>query len=113
MGIVVHHTASSTSTYNDTNYMWNNAPSKPVGAIYLARNGEIVVGAAGATNCAGLGGPYTTSKGTIAKDTANSRHDLDRGWQRRDRRAVAEGAAERLCRFGRCVVHVLQVRSAA
>ena len=52
--------------------MWNNAPSKPVGAIYLARNGEVVIGAAGATNCAGRGGPYTTSKGTIALDTANS-----------------------------------------
>ena len=72
MGIVVHHTASSTSTYNDTNYMWNNSPTRPVGALYLARNGEVVIGAAGATNCAGRGGPYTTSKGTIALDTANS-----------------------------------------
>jgi N-acetyl-anhydromuramyl-L-alanine amidase AmpD len=72
MGIVVHHTASSTSTYNDTTYMWINSPTKPVGALYLARNGEVVIGAAGATNCAGRGGPYTTSKGTIAKDTANS-----------------------------------------
>jgi hypothetical protein len=72
MGIVAHHTASSTSAYNDTNYMWNNSPTKPVGAIYLARNGEIIVGAAGATNCAGRGGPRTVSRGTIAKDTANS-----------------------------------------
>ena len=73
MGIVVHHTASKTSTANDTNYMWNNAEDRPVGAIYLARDGEVVIGAAGATNCAGKGGPYTTSKGTIPQDSANSR----------------------------------------
>jgi hypothetical protein len=72
MGIVVHHTASNTSTSSDTNYMWNNSPDKPVGAIYLARDGEIVVGAAGATNCAGKGGPYSTSKGTIPLDSGNS-----------------------------------------
>jgi N-acetylmuramoyl-L-alanine amidase len=72
MGIVVHHTASQTSTPNDCNYMWNNSPDRPVGAIYLGRDGEIVVGAAGATNCAGKGGPYTTSKGTIPLDSGNS-----------------------------------------
>ena len=46
--------------------------TKPVGAIYLARDGEIVIGAAGATNCAGKGGPYTTCKGTIPLDSGNS-----------------------------------------
>jgi N-acetylmuramoyl-L-alanine amidase len=71
-GIVCHHTASATSTVNDTNYMWNNAEFKPVGALYLARDGEVIIGAAGATNCAGAGGPLLTSKGTIDKDTANS-----------------------------------------
>jgi N-acetyl-anhydromuramyl-L-alanine amidase AmpD len=72
MGIVCHHTASKTSTQSDTTWMWQNSPDKPVGAIYLARDGEIVVGAAGATNCAGKGGPYTTSKGTIPLDSGNS-----------------------------------------
>ena len=73
MGIVVHHTASTASSYSDTKYMWENATTRPVGAIYLARNGEVIIGAAGATNCAGRGGPVATSKGTIALDTANSR----------------------------------------
>ena len=72
MGIVVHHTASKTSTASDCNYMWNSAQDRPIGAIYLARDGEVVVGAAGATNCAGKGGPYTTSKGTIPLDSGNS-----------------------------------------
>lgn len=72
MGIVVHHTASNTSTSSDCAYMWQNASDKPIGAIYLARDGEICVGAAGATNCAGKGGPYSTSKGTIPLDSANS-----------------------------------------
>jgi hypothetical protein len=72
MGIVVHHTASQTSTANDIAWMWQNSPDKPVGAIYVARDGEIVIGAAGATNCAGKGGPYTTSKGTIPLDSGNS-----------------------------------------
>ena len=58
---------------NDTNYMWNNAPTKPVGAIYLARDGEVVIGAAGATNCAGKGGPLHHVEGD------------DRHWTRRTR----------------------------
>jgi peptidoglycan hydrolase-like protein with peptidoglycan-binding domain len=72
LGIFVHHTASQTSTANDTRYQWVNARERPIGAIYLGRAGEIVVGAAGATNCQGVGGPRTTSKGTIPKDRGNS-----------------------------------------
>ena len=75
LGIVVHHTASSTSTYNDTNYMWNNAPRPPIGAIYLARNGEVVIGAAGATNCAGRGGPYVTIEGDDRARHGELQHD--------------------------------------
>jgi hypothetical protein len=73
MGIVVHHTASSTSTANDCNYMWLNSTIAPIGNIYLARDGEVIIGAAGASNTAGKGGPRTTSKGTIPLDSANSR----------------------------------------
>ena len=86
MGIVVHHTASNTSTSNDCDYMWNNATDKPIGAIYLARDGEIVVGAAGATNCAGKGGPYTTSQGHDPTGLGQLEHDQHRGRQQRDRR---------------------------
>ena len=72
MGIVVHHTASNTSAANDTAYMWKNASDKPIGCMLVCRDGEVIVGAAGATNCAGKGGPYSTSKGTIPLDAGNS-----------------------------------------
>jgi len=67
----VHHTASNTAPANDMNYMWRNSPNEPVGAVYLARDGRWTVGAAGATNTQGKGGPYTTSKGTTPLNAAN------------------------------------------
>jgi len=73
LGIAVHHTASQTSAANDTAYMWRNADDRPIGAIYLARDGQIIVGCAGATNCVGKGGPLLTTKGTIPKDGGNAR----------------------------------------
>jgi hypothetical protein len=51
--------------------MLKNADAKPIGALYLARNGVVTVCAAGATNTQGKGGPYKTSKGTIPKDAGN------------------------------------------
>ena len=69
--IGVHHTASNTSPANDLAYMLKNADAKPIGALYLARDGVITVCAAGATNTQGKGGPYKTSKGTIPKDAGN------------------------------------------
>jgi hypothetical protein len=69
--IGVHHTASSTTPANDLNYMLNNADAKPIGALYLARDGVVTVCAAGATNTQGRGGPYKTSKGTIPLDAGN------------------------------------------
>lgn len=66
-GIQVHHTASNTKPENDMGYMWNNAPARPIGAIYLARDGRVTVGAAGATNTSGRGGPL----GPIPLDQAN------------------------------------------
>ena len=70
-GIGVHHTASNTSPANDMAYCWKNADVKPIGAIILDRTGKITVGAAGATNTQGKGGPYPSSKGTIPKDAGN------------------------------------------
>lgn len=70
-GVCVHHTGSKQSAIDDMTYMWNNALLKPVGAIYLARDGSVTVGAAGQTNCQGLGGPRSTSKGTIPLDQGN------------------------------------------
>ena len=69
--VQVHHTASQTSPANDMDYMWNGSPDRPVGAIYLARDGRVTVGAAGATNTSGKGGPRNTIHGTIPLDSAN------------------------------------------
>ena len=70
--VFVHHTASSTSPQGDMAYMWDNAEDRPIGAIYLARDGQVTVGAAGATNCQGKGGPYAVSAGTIPIDKGNA-----------------------------------------
>lgn len=72
LGIQVHHTASSgLSPANDMKYMWENAPAKPIGACYIAPDGKWTVGAAGATNTSGKGGPLVTSRGIIPLDAAN------------------------------------------
>lgn len=75
LAVQVHHTASRTTPKNDMSWMWDNAPERPIGACHLARNGVWTVGAAGATNTSGKGGPLKTSKGTIPLDAAN-RHVL-------------------------------------
>jgi hypothetical protein len=69
--VQVHHTASSSSPGGDMSYMWEGSPDRPVGAIYLARDGRVTVGAAGATNTSGKGGPRQTVHGTIPLDSAN------------------------------------------
>ena len=53
----VHHTASSTTPDNDCSYMWQNSPDRPIGTMLLDRAGLVTVGAAGATNTQGKGGP--------------------------------------------------------
>ena len=72
LGIVVHHTASGTTTDRDTRYQWVTAPERPIGAMLLGRAGEIIVGAAGATNCQGVGGPRNCSHGTIPANKGNA-----------------------------------------
>lgn len=71
LAVQVHHTASNTSPGNDMSYIWDGSPDRPIGAIYLARDGRLTVGAAGATNTSGKGGPLATSGGTIPLDAAN------------------------------------------
>lgn len=71
-GVVVHHTASNTTLSNDINWMWHTSPSRPIGNFLLARTGLWVVGAAGASNTNGKGGPWLTSSGVIGQDTGNS-----------------------------------------
>lgn len=67
LGVQAHHTASNTTPLRDMQYMWGGSPDRPVGAIYLARNAKVTVGAAGATNTSGRGGPL----GSIPLDSAN------------------------------------------
>lgn len=71
--IGVHHTASNTTPDNDCGYIWDNPynSDRPIGAVLLDRTGLVTIGAAGATNTQGKGGPYTTSKGVTPKDSAN------------------------------------------
>lgn len=71
--IAMHHDASTpqTSVQAACNYAWQNSPDGPIGAIILGRKGEVVVGAAGATNTMGKGGPVPTSRGTIPQDKGN------------------------------------------
>jgi hypothetical protein len=73
LGIGIHHDASSTgsSEMSGCDWGWKNSSDKPIGCIRLWRDGHIIVGAAGATNTMGKGGPLTASKGTIPKDQGN------------------------------------------
>lgn len=73
MGVVMHHNACPPTQSTDAycRQAWGTHPERPVGNLYLARDGEVIVGCAGASNCAGKGGPWKTSKGTIPLDKAN------------------------------------------
>jgi len=69
--VQVHHTASNADPADDMAWMWDSSPDAPIGAVHLARSGRFTVGAAGATNTSGKGGPLATSRGTIPLDSAN------------------------------------------
>lgn len=73
-GVVVHHTASpSTQSFqNDWSYCAVGHPDAPVANMLLGRSGQVGIHAAGASNHAGKGGPWNTSRGTIPLDSANS-----------------------------------------
>lgn len=73
LGIGIHHDASNinSSERSAADYGWKNASDKPIGAIRLWRDGHILVGAAGATNTMGKGGPLTSTKGKIPQDQGN------------------------------------------
>lgn len=71
-----HHTASNTAPANDLSYMINGNPDAPVGNWLIDRAGICYPIAAGASNCAGKGGPSTFSRGTCPVDQGNTR-----GWQ--------------------------------
>jgi hypothetical protein len=72
-GIGIHHDASSINSteMSGCDWGWKNSSDRPIGCIRLWRNGHIIVGAAGATNTMGKGGPLASSKGTIPLDQGN------------------------------------------
>lgn len=74
-GIQVHHDASPTSwtLERSSQYGFDQAQYHPVGALRLDRGDSQrwMVGAAGATNTSGKGGPMACSRGTIPLDSAN------------------------------------------
>lgn len=71
--IGVHHDASPAGTSLEARcaYAWDNSADRPIGALWLHSDGRVVVGAAGATNTQGKGGPYGTSSGVIPLDEGN------------------------------------------
>jgi N-acetylmuramoyl-L-alanine amidase len=73
LGVGYHHDASSSSSDDGSSdaYGWLYADDKPIGCMRLHRDGRLVVGAAGATNTMGKGGPLTVSGGTIPQDRGN------------------------------------------
>jgi hypothetical protein len=70
--VLWHHTASATSPENDASYMCYGSPDAPVANLLLDRDGGVWVMAGGATNTNGKGGPYSTSRGTVPKDSMNT-----------------------------------------
>jgi hypothetical protein len=73
LGIQWHHTASKTTPENDTNWQYFSSSDAPIGNMTIMRDGVVWIGAAGAANTAGKGGPMTMSRGTVPVDGANSR----------------------------------------
>lgn len=73
LGVVWHHTASTTSPSNDLSYMINGSPDAPIGNMLLDRNGVVWPIAAGAANTQGKGGPTEFSRGTVPVDQGNTR----------------------------------------
>lgn len=73
MGIGAHHTASNTTPAKDEAWCIHNSPDEPIGNGLLLRSGVFRLWSVRATNTQGKGGPYLSSRGTIPKDSGNSR----------------------------------------
>lgn len=69
--VFCHHTASTTDPDSDCAWEWDYADDRPIGNMHLDRDGRVTIGAAGAANTQGKGGPWQTSSGTIPLDKGN------------------------------------------
>lgn len=67
-----HHTASNTSPQNDADYMCKNSGDRPIANILVARDGEVWVLAAGATNTNGKGNSLPFSRGSVPSNNMNT-----------------------------------------
>ena len=73
LGVVWHHTASNTAIENDLQWQCHSCDDAPVGNMTIDRDGVVWPVAAGASNCAGKGGPADFSRGRVEADTGNTR----------------------------------------
>jgi len=73
LAVFWHHTASDTEPANDLSWMIDGSDDAPIGNLLLDRDGVFWPIAAGASNCAGKGGPSTFSRGQIPLDSGNTR----------------------------------------
>lgn len=71
--VMWHHTASNTTPANDASYMCHGSSDRPIANLLIARNGDVWVLAAGATNTNGKGGPLSFSRGQCPTDSMNTR----------------------------------------
>lgn len=69
--VMWHHTASQTSAENDCYYMCHSSGDRPICNLYIARDGQVWVLAAGATNTNGKGRSLTFSQGAVPTDKMN------------------------------------------
>lgn len=67
-----HHTASQASAQGDVDYICSGSPDAPLANLYLARDGEVWICAAGATNTNGKGDAQMMTRGVIPADSMNT-----------------------------------------
>ncbi len=73
LGVFWHHTASTAAPESDLSWMIHGSDDAPIGNLLLDRGGIFWPIAAGASNCAGKGGPWVFSRGVCPLDGGNTR----------------------------------------
>lgn len=73
--VMWHHTASGPNSngWPDANYIATGDANSPISNLYIDRQGNVFVIAAGATNTNGQGNAIAFSRGTVPKDGMNTR----------------------------------------
>lgn len=107
-GIVIHHDADPFGGSDDSvlRYEYDTSQDRPIGNFHVQRDADIWMGAAGASNHAGQGGPVTTSKGTVPLNAGNkfligieaSNNGIGEPWNKYQLESYLNLVAE-LCKF--------------